>query len=125
MLSELEQDASDILNSRVAVNDVAIERKTRNKGCLWLALTRASVKERNKRCLKALKESGTTLFRFFALHNATDINYYRQDDSVRTTTEMCLRRIVQDTRLSPVLDLALGSRVRVTRNLAAEVGECF
>ena len=119
------QDALDILNSRVAVNDVAIERKTRNKGCLWLAPTRASVKERNKQCLKALKESGTTLFRFFALHNATDINYYRQDDSVRTTTEMCLRRIVQETRLSPVLDLALGSRVRVTRNLAAEVGECF
>ena len=118
------QDALDILNSRVAVNDVAIERKTRNKGCLWLAPTRASVKERNKQCLKALKESGTTLFRFFAVHNATDINYYRQNVRVRTTTEMCLRRNVQDTRLSPVLDLALGSRVRVNRNLAAEVGEC-
>jgi hypothetical protein len=116
------QEALDILNARVAVNDVAIERKTREKGCLWLAPTRASVKERNKQCLRALKESGTTLFRFFASHNASDINYYRQDDRVRKATEMCLRRIVQDTRLSPILDLAVGSRVRVNRNLAAEVG---
>ena len=121
-VGDVTQEALDILNARVAVNDVAIEKKTRDKGCLWLAPTRASVKERNKQCLRALKESGTTLFRFFAIHNPTDINYLRQDVRVRTATEMCLRRIVQDTRLSPVLDLALGSRVRVNRNLAAEVG---
>jgi hypothetical protein len=116
------QEALDILNARVAVNDVAIEKKTRDKGCLWLAPTKASVKERNINCLRALKESGTTLFRFFAIHNPADINYYRQNDGVRKATEMCLRRIMHDTRLSPVLDLAVGSRVRVNRNLAAEVG---
>jgi hypothetical protein len=105
-----------ILNSRVCVSEKAVEIKTADKGCLWLAPTRDMVKARNKLCLISLKKKNQHM-RFFAKHLAPSLHANRDQ-----TTEKFLRAKDDPTHLRSVLDLSIGSRVRVVRNRAAVLG---
>ena len=105
-----------ILNSRVCVSEKAVEIKTADKGCIWLAPTRDMVKQRNKLCLNSLKKKHQYV-RLFAKHLAPTLHVNRDQN-----TEKFLRAEDDPTHLCSVLDLSIGSRGRVVRNRAAVLG---
>jgi len=110
------QQSLDVLNSRVAITEEAIETKTKDLGCLWIAPTNDIVVSRNTKCFKALVAENQEFFRFFATHQQERL--YELPKEV----ELNLRRNTNKDCLPPILDLAIGSRVRVTRNKAAFLG---
>jgi len=112
------KESLDLLNQRVAVTEQAIENKTRAKGCLWLAPKNDTVNKRNKLCFKELTDKGRNEFRrFFATHHQ-DSEQTRIDDHL----ELKLRSHDESGLLRPILDIAIGSRVRVVRNKASFLG---
>ncbi len=94
----------------------AVEIKTADKGCLWLAPTRDMVKARNTLCLFFLKKKNQYMG-FIAKHLAPNLHVNRDQ-----STEKFLRAKDDPTHLRSVLDLSIGSRVRVVRNRAAVLG---
>ena len=117
------QDALHVLNCRVAVSEKAIENKTAGRGCLWLASRNKDVSVRNVMCFKSLvRDKNQEFFRFFSTH------HQEQPDGVELSTdelnirECKLRGKTSTDLLQPILDVAIGSRVRVVRNRASVVG---
>jgi hypothetical protein len=100
----------------VAITEEAIETKTKDLGCLWIAPTNDIVVSRNTKCFKALVAEEKEFFRFFATHQQERL--YELPKEV----ELNLRRNTNKDCLQPILDLAIGSRIRVTRNKAAFLG---
>ncbi len=115
-IGNVTQHSLDILNSRVAITEEAIETKTKDLGCLWIAPTNDIVVSRNTKCFKALVAEQKEFFRFFATHQQERL--YELPKEV----ELNLRRNTNKDCLQPILDLAIGSRIRVTRNKAAFLG---
>jgi hypothetical protein len=117
------QDALHVLNCRVAVSEKSIENKTADRGCLWLASRNKDVVLRNEMCFKSLiRDENQEFFRFFSTH------HQEQPDGVELSThelhirECKLRGKTSTDLLQPILDVAIGSRVRVVRNRASVVG---
>jgi hypothetical protein len=117
------QDALHVLNCRVAVSEKAIENKTAGRGCLWLASRNKDVALRNEMCFKSLvRDDNQEFFRFFSTH------HQEQPDGVELSTdelhirECKLRGKISTDLLQPILDIAIGSRVRVVRNRASVLG---
>jgi hypothetical protein len=107
----------DLLNTRILLN----QKDARNKvgqEALYLCPTKDMVKTINREALQHLIDSGAEYFRCVAVHKPTNT----LSSPPTTKISQDLLKHYSDDLLPPFIDLAIGSRVRCTVNLATNIG---
>ena len=83
---------------------------------IWISPFRAVAKEINHKCLQQLVSAGKCAYRSIALHNTSQGSRTVQD------LEQYFKYSDVQEYGATYVDLAIGSRVRCTHNLATELG---
>jgi hypothetical protein len=98
-------------------------------GALWIAPTNAEVNEYNMESFIKLGSSGATTYRAISVHNVSSTNHFVKSCSPNINVLNNLFKFtkigsIRNERKLPPCDLsfAVGQRVRVTQNLATQIG---
>ena len=108
-----------LLNTKIIISNK--ERENFSKNTLYLCPTKEMVQIKNKEEFKKLLDNNAYHFRCVAIHKQSETFASPPD---KATTETLLKHYggPSDDILPPYLDLAIGTRVRITKNLATIIG---
>ena len=116
-LGQVLDDDLDLLNTRILFSHREALSKV-SKDALFLCPTKEMVRAKNKDALQHFIISGAEHFRCVAVH--------KQNETLKrpptTTINKALLKHYEDKLSLPFIDLAIGSRVRCTVNLATNIG---
>jgi hypothetical protein len=115
-----------LINSKLIIlskND-ELAHETVSPTALWLAPSKAIVRQKNQQGFDKLVETGAEYYRCVAAHVPVKELHARPDTNTR---HLLLKHYGNkyDSQLPPFIDLAIGSRVRCTHNLATQLGKKF
>jgi hypothetical protein len=116
-IGQVDETALDKINYKCLCVDVQEAMIRANRKAVWIAPTRAKVAEHNDRNFEMLKAEGAYYFRIIAVHKATS-----QQQQAPNEEELAELFKNNDKDYPTHLDIAIGSRVRVTENLATQLG---
>jgi hypothetical protein len=116
-LGQILDDDLDLLNTRILFSHREALSKVSNDA-LFLCPTKEMVKAKNKDALQHFITSGAEHFRCVAVHKKNE-TLKRPPTS---TINRSLLKHYEDKLSLPFIDLAIGSRVRCTVNLATNIG---
>ena len=122
-VGKLTKTEVDELNNECLVNNIErhIDLNFQNNKTIWLATTKKEVSSINKKILKKMieKNPNLTCFSIVAVHKRTNIKI--APNSQNSILNANLYKISKQK--SPIiLNLAIGTRVKLTENLATEIG---
>jgi hypothetical protein len=112
-----------IINQKV-VNNEQIAITSAHPKSVWITSTHSKINEINKNLLQTLNNNGNETVRIIATHINKDQTFIRPNEKER---DECYNvtgdfKGGQKTPMMTHLDLCIGSRVRLTRNICVEMG---
>ena len=116
-VGEIERDIFDFINEHnvvISPEGAAIK----NPQALWMAPTWDKVNQHNDRNYRIPIDNGATHFRIISHHHAATA-------SIAAPTRDDMKNLLKNNEKKmplPYIDLAIGSRVRVTQNIATQIG---
>jgi hypothetical protein len=119
-LGNVDNNDLALLNSKNILNERDAD-KYLSKNTLYLCPTKEMVKNKNKTAYDRLIGQGSEHFRCVAIHKQSDTHASPPDE---VTRNILLKHYggAHDDLLPPFIDLAIGTRIRVTKNLATIFG---
>ncbi len=121
-LGRVTQDDLDLINTRLCLSENDQTLLNAGTKALWMTATNQKVAELNKANFLKLVNNGAFHYRFIAKHCLQGDQLLGVDKVLNESTTEKLFKYQHKDFPPTTVDLAIGSRVRVTENLAIQLG---